>query len=470
MKKLQAVFIVLLILPIAGSLEFPIENVTDMTILDMGDGLFYYVFACHKIVSDPFDRAGIYILDKDGNLKWQYHLSAVVKSITAYDLNADGKKEIIAACEMEADGSGYVYVFDIFEEDNEYQWRAPVPGTPKLLYCYDSYVAAFAYGEGERIMIFDRDGEKVDDLPVEGDLSNFEIRDVNNDGKNELIVSGIVNNNWEHFLVVYDMEEEDPEKRVLWNYQTWEHINDFEFYDIDNDGTQETILGVYSYLEVIRGGESLWKLDFPPPILHVEVVNEQILVANLNTLFLSDFWREALSKLSMDVKPEFLFLIDIDTDGFDEILVANGKTDPRIVELSDISEPVEEVPTVPLEEAEEVPEEIVYLVSICEAQLDVVIEDIENLNEEWVRICNDGDTDIDMSGWVLMNDVGIFYEFPYDFILKVGASVTVYTGSGEDTETELYWGSSAEVWNNAGDVVTLQDSAGNTIVEYIYPE
>ena len=49
-----------------------------------------------------------------------------------------------------------------------------------------------------------------------------------------------------------------------------------------------------------------------------------------------------------------------------------------------------------------------------------------------------------------------------------GATVTLYTGSGTDTDDTVYWGRSAAVWNNSGDTVFLADADGNTVVEYGY--
>jgi hypothetical protein len=71
-----------------------------------------------------------------------------------------------------------------------------------------------------------------------------------------------------------------------------------------------------------------------------------------------------------------------------------------------------------------------------------------------------------MSGWEIINDMGNFYEIPDGFILKANSFVFVYTGSGTDTENSLYWGNPVEVWNNFGDLLTLQDSEGNTVLEY----
>ncbi len=622
--------LILLLALFSGSLQFPIERVTAMVITDLdNDFVDDYVFACHKIVSDPWDRGVIYVYE--GNkLQWYYHLSAIIKDIEVYDLDFDGKKEIIAVCDVRPEKNvlgdkGVLYIFD---GKGKLEWRRWLPGTPKSLYCYQNNVAVNLYGQGERVMIFNSEGRRIRDLPVNGDISKFEIRDINNDGKYELIVANIVNNKWEHFFVVYNLSG-----GVIWNYDTFEHINDFLFYDIDNDGTQETLLGAYNVLYITRGGDLLGKIELPPPILHVKVIGDQILVCNSNTMFLISIYNitllggetvpvtgfsqlvDAALQIPLPVKPKFLFLRDTDFDETDEIIVGNGD----ILEIYESSEfsPPETIITVPAVTAERlitfltyenarvgvkvdyprnwtIEEDIapglatvaflspregisdtflenvsitvetlpqpvtlgeytetaintlrqditnftiiesvsttlgdnpayelistgevegvgmkwmqiwtikgnkayvftysalsytysrfqqvvedmadsfeivtrLYAVSICAAQPDAPGEDNDNLNGEWIKICNDGDTDIDMSGWEIVNDMGNFYEIPDGFILKAGSFVFVYTGSGTDTENSLYWGNPVEVWNNFGDLLTLLDNEGNTVLEY----
>ncbi len=449
------------------------HRVTDMDITDLdSDTRYDFVYGVHKIVSDPWDRGAIYVYE-DGDLQWYYHLTAIIKALKCYDLDSDGIKEIIVACDIVPD-MGDLYVFD---NRGHLKWKVRVPGSPRSLYCYETYVGVNLYEQGERVMIFDSAGRKINDLPINGSISRFEIKDINDDDEYELIVSGIVSHTWEHFLVVYDLYG-----NVLWNYQTWEHINDFLFYDIDDDGILETILGSYDALYITRGGDLLGKVELPPPLLHVEIYEDGLLVVNRYTAFLikfseivnlqgetislADFPFIVDSALRMHVKPEFIFFEDLDFDNVNEIITGDGK----ILEIHEQSEFVplaEVIPTAPLEEAEEIPEEeIVYQVSICEVQLVIPAGEEGNLNAEWVKICNDGATALDLTGWVLVNSVGYFYNFPDGFTLEAGASVTVYTGSGEDTDTELYWGNSSEVWNNAGDTVELEDSEGNVVVSY----
>jgi len=60
------------------------------------------------------------------------------------------------------------------------------------------------------------------------------------------------------------------------------------------------------------------------------------------------------------------------------------------------------------------------------------------------------------------------YTFPAGFTLDAGATVTLHTGSGTDTATDLYWGAGAPIWNNAGDTITVRVSTGTVVLEETY--
>jgi len=45
----------------------------------------------------------------------------------------------------------------------------------------------------------------------------------------------------------------------------------------------------------------------------------------------------------------------------------------------------------------------------------------------------------------------------------MAATVTIYTGSGVDTQDKLYWGSNSPIWNNDHDTAYLKDNEGNLV-------
>lgn len=66
---------------------------------------------------------------------------------------------------------------------------------------------------------------------------------------------------------------------------------------------------------------------------------------------------------------------------------------------------------------------------------------------------------VSLTGWSLRDGQGNAYIFP-NIYLAQGAELRVHTGPGENTPTHLYWGRSAAVWGEAGDVAILADERG----------
>jgi micrococcal nuclease len=94
--------------------------------------------------------------------------------------------------------------------------------------------------------------------------------------------------------------------------------------------------------------------------------------------------------------------------------------------------------------------------------------DHENLGDEYVTFRNAGEERLDLTGWTVRDEVGHEYRFPDGFEMAPGATVTLYTGAGEDSSEALYWGATDAVWNNDGDVVVVTNATGSVVVEYGY--
>jgi len=109
-------------------------------------------------------------------------------------------------------------------------------------------------------------------------------------------------------------------------------------------------------------------------------------------------------------------------------------------------------------------------VVISDVRYDAPGNDGENLNGEWVEIENRGSGPVDLTGWMLKDESASHrYTFPDGFTLGRGATVTVYTGCGDDTADEVYWcETGSAVWNNSGDTAFLSDPSGNITFAYSY--
>ncbi|MGH8913216.1 MAG: lamin tail domain-containing protein [Acidimicrobiia bacterium] len=108
--------------------------------------------------------------------------------------------------------------------------------------------------------------------------------------------------------------------------------------------------------------------------------------------------------------------------------------------------------------------------AISDLRFDADGDDNKNLNDEWVQIRNEGDTVVDLTGWVLKDESASHrYSFPTSFILAAGEAVTIHTGCGENFGTTLFWCNvGSAVWNNDGDTAFLLDPNGNTHLTYEY--
>ncbi len=90
-----------------------------------------------------------------------------------------------------------------------------------------------------------------------------------------------------------------------------------------------------------------------------------------------------------------------------------------------------------------------------------------DLANERVVIQQIGDQDVSLAGWVLRDGNGNVYRFPA-LVLHPGAAVDVYTATGEDTATSLYWDRSVAVWSS-GEQATLQDASDHQQAAYTVP-
>ncbi len=108
-----------------------------------------------------------------------------------------------------------------------------------------------------------------------------------------------------------------------------------------------------------------------------------------------------------------------------------------------------------------------------ESQYNITIDYIEydpegsEVDGEYLIITNHDNYNISMEGWYLQDEAArTAYEFNYT--LEINTSVRIYTGSGEDNQTMLFWGWYQGIWNNGGDMAILQDENGLMVDYYRY--
>lgn len=94
----------------------------------------------------------------------------------------------------------------------------------------------------------------------------------------------------------------------------------------------------------------------------------------------------------------------------------------------------------------------------------------DDLDGEFVRIVNEGEEAVEMTGWLLQDAARSPHVFTFPtFTLAAGTAVQVWVGAGPNDVANLYWGLSSPVWNNDGDTVTLLTNSGAVAAQCTYP-
>ena len=88
-------------------------------------------------------------------------------------------------------------------------------------------------------------------------------------------------------------------------------------------------------------------------------------------------------------------------------------------------------------------------------------------NAEWVRLKNTGHTARQLRDWRLSDASRHVYRFDR-FTLRAGRTVTIHTGNGHDTASDLFWGSGNYIWNNDTDTARLRRRDGGLVDSYHY--
>jgi endonuclease YncB( thermonuclease family) len=89
-------------------------------------------------------------------------------------------------------------------------------------------------------------------------------------------------------------------------------------------------------------------------------------------------------------------------------------------------------------------------------------------NEEFVVIGNPGATAVDLSEWTLRDESSSNrFRFPSGTLLPAGGGITIHSGCGDDTVTDLYW-CAGPVWSNGGDTAILQADGGAVVARRAY--
>ena len=94
-----------------------------------------------------------------------------------------------------------------------------------------------------------------------------------------------------------------------------------------------------------------------------------------------------------------------------------------------------------------------------------------NLSQEHFTLKNSCSYSVDISGWTARDNATTLHIFTFPvFNLQVNAELSVHTGNGTNTSTDLYFRKKSPVWNDdGGDTLYLNTSNGTSVLICPYP-
>ncbi|HAJ05820.1 MAG TPA: hypothetical protein DCL76_04640 [Chloroflexi bacterium] len=154
----------------------------------------------------------------------------------------------------------------------------------------------------------------------------------------------------------------------------------------------------------------------------------------------------------------------------DELIAANNIKDPNQLSIDQIIVIPASTSSYPTERpmATEVisTDLAVYEIDNQEDSIGVTIKSVNFVDDgefENLILSNKGET-MYLFGWSIVGDSGQIYMFP-DLSLFSNGQVTLYSGLGDNTVTDLYWGVDEPSWIN-GDTIYLVDNLGDIRDKY----
>jgi hypothetical protein len=95
-------------------------------------------------------------------------------------------------------------------------------------------------------------------------------------------------------------------------------------------------------------------------------------------------------------------------------------------------------------------------------------EDLAEGGGEYVVISNNASIRTDMGGWYVEDADGSRLPLGIGTQVDEGAQLRLYSSCGENTAEEIFACADSEVLDDAGDTLTLYDSAGGEVASFAY--
>lgn len=217
----------------------------------------------------------ILAIDSFGNLLWTYPTKYWVWHVAIGDLNDDDCNDVVG---YDAQSPYYLYAIDS-SGDLQWQYQLPVTGTGNELSEHISIGDINEDGKNEVIVgadcdetiyVFDQSGEVLWTYDTPSNIPNVKIGDIDDDGVKDVIVSsGHSGHGW---LIVID-----GFGNQMWNYSFDERIGESVYGDLNNDGRNDIVVLDYT-------GRNVNAIDSSGDYL----IWNYLLPSNSNTIALGD--------------------------------------------------------------------------------------------------------------------------------------------------------------------------------------
>lgn len=87
-----------------------------------------------------------------------------------------------------------------------------------------------------------------------------------------------------------------------------------------------------------------------------------------------------------------------------------------------------------------------------------------NVCDNWVTITNTGSEIVDIGNFRLSDgEEKTSYIFPAGLTIPPEGMITLYSGTGNNSDFELYWGVTEDIWDDTGDTAKLFDNSGKLV-------
>ncbi len=347
----------LLILVLSASVDAEIDYLTLEWRYNAGGGITSIYLSdldrdgYKEIMAGSYD-GNIYLLDRKGNLRWRYYVFCPVYSVHAADLNSDGNEEII---------TGSCRPVHVLNTSRDLRWRFTTSGKVRYLSAEDldddgdkELMIASDSGRVNNFYVLDKDGNPLWKKTFRGAYpQSVYVTDLDGDGHKEVLIgAGILsvfdnagNKRWTYktggrvaYLSATDKEIFVGSYPYLYvlntngtlnrEYKTSGMVESVYVTDLDNDGTDEIIVGSDKLYLFNKDGNLIWDYDTGSDIhlVHAEDLDKdgykEIMVGSDRVYILN---RDGNLEWEYPTYRSVtgLQVVDLDGDGYDELIVGS---------------------------------------------------------------------------------------------------------------------------------------------------